>query len=143
MSDLNFKIKKFEKILNIRVYDRKLSENDLMNINSKISEIEEFLEGISKDLNRLNGIDIFLKGNYLDYLTSKKKEELKKLVKFRYEYDKYHDIYLKKYGAEKKVSMLIESLNSTIIKEKIKSENLVLDEYVNYKICNELGNINE
>ncbi|AHH05127.1 flagellar protein FlbA [Borrelia miyamotoi] len=143
MSDLDFKRKKFEKILNIRVYDRKLSENDLMNINSKISEIEEFLEGISKDLNRLNGIDVFLKGNYLDYLTSKKKEELKKLVKFRHEYDKYHDIYLKKYGAEKKVSMLIESLNSTIIKEKIKSENLVLDEYVNYKICKELGNINE
>ncbi|AGT27284.1 hypothetical protein [Borrelia miyamotoi] len=143
MSDLDFKRKKFEKILNIRVYDRKLSENDLMNINSKISEIEEFLEGIFKDLNRLNGIDVFLKGNYLDYLTSKKKEELKKLVKFRHEYDKYHDIYLKKYVAEKRVSMLIESLNSTIIKEKIKRENLVLDEYVNYKICKELGNINE
>lgn len=64
-------------------------------------------------------------------------------MKFRHEYDKYHDIYLKKYVAEKRVSMLIESLNSTIIKEKIKRENLVLDEYVNYKICKELGNINE
>ncbi|BCR21725.1 flagellar protein FlbA [Borrelia sp. HM] len=143
MSGLYFKIRKFKKILNIRAYDRKLSENDLININGKISKIEEFLEGISKDLDGLNDMDVFLKGNYLDYLTFRKKEELKKLVKFKHEYDKYRGIYLKKYGEEKKISMLIESLNSTIIKETLKNENLFLDEYVNYKIFKKLGNIDE
>ena len=143
MSDLYFKIKKFKKILNFRAYDRKLIESDLININGKISKIEEFLDGVSKDLNGLNDMDVFLKGNCLDYLASRKKEEFKKLAKFKHEYDKYHGIYLTKYGEEKKISILIESLNSTIIKEKLKNENLFLDEYVNYKICKELGNINE
>ncbi|AAX16804.1 flagellar protein FlbA [Borrelia hermsii] len=143
MNDLIFKKKKFEKIMSVRTYDRKSSENDLMNINNEISKIEEFLKGNSKTLNKLNNTNIFLKGNYLDYLTCRKEKELKKLAKLKHEYNKYHDIYLKKYVVEKKVDILIKTLNNTIIKENVKSESLVLDEYVNYKICKKLGTNNE
>ncbi|UPA11973.1 flagellar protein FlbA [Borrelia venezuelensis] len=140
MNDLIFKKKIFEKILSIRTYDRKSSENALVNVNNKISKIEEFLEGIFAGLNKLNNMDVFSKGNYLDYLTYRKGKGLKKLEKLKHEYDKYHDIYLKKYGEEKKVDILIKTLNDTIIKEKVKSESLFLDEYVNYRICKKLGN---
>ncbi|BDU63032.1 hypothetical protein BOFE_05720 [Candidatus Borrelia fainii] len=140
MNDLIFKKKIFEKILSIRAYDRKFSENDLVNVNNKISKIEEFLEGMSEGLNKLNNMDVFSKGNYLDYLTYIKGKELKKLEKLKHEYDKYHDIYLKKYGEEKKVDILIKTLDDIIIKEKVKGESLFLDEYVSYRICKKLGN---
>ncbi|AFI31072.1 hypothetical protein [Borrelia crocidurae] len=143
MNDLILKKKKFEKILTIRTYNRKFSENDLMNVNNKIVEIEEFLEGIIKGLCKLNSADLFLKGNYLDYISLKQKEEIKKLEELKREYNKYYDIYLKKYAEEKKVDILIKTLNNTIIKGKIRSEILSLDEYVNYKICKKLGKNNE
>ncbi|AHH10455.1 Flagellar protein [Borrelia coriaceae ATCC 43381] len=78
--------------------------------------------------------------NYLDYLICRKSEELKKLEKLKCEYDKYYDVYFKKYREEKKVEILIKTLNNTIIKEKVKSENLCLDEYINYKVCKKLRN---
>ncbi|WP_421622841.1 flagellar export protein FliJ [Borrelia sp. MN22-0132] len=140
MNDLISKKKIFEKIVSLRTYDRKSSESDLINVNNKISKIEEFLEGISEGLNKLNNMDVFSKENYLDYLTYRKGKELRNLEKLKHEHDKYHDIYLKKYGEEKKVDILIKTLNDIIIKEKVKRESLFLDEYVNYRICKKLGN---
>ncbi|AHH08252.1 hypothetical protein [Borrelia anserina] len=129
--------------MGVRAYNKKSSENDLMRVNNKISEIEEFLVESSKDLKKLNNIDIFLQGNCLDYLAFKKKKELEKLAKLKKEYEQYHDIYLKKYGDEKRVDILIKTLNNTITREKIRSARLFLDEYVSCKICKGLGNSNE
>ncbi|WP_024655512.1 hypothetical protein [Borrelia hispanica] len=143
MTDLILKKKKFEKILTIKTYNRKVSENDLMNVNDKIVKIEEFLESIIKGLANLSSADLFLKGNYLDYISLKQKEEIKKLEELKREYNKYYDVYFKKYEEEKKVDILIKTLNNTIIKDKIRSEILSLDEYVNYKICKKLGKNNE
>ncbi|MCD2320242.1 flagellar protein FlbA, partial [Borreliella burgdorferi] len=46
MNDLNFRKQKLNRILTIRTYFRKLSERDLMNINKKISKINQFSDGI-------------------------------------------------------------------------------------------------
>ncbi|AYE36173.1 flagellar protein FlbA [Borrelia turcica IST7] len=143
MSDLIFKKKKFEKILVVKTYDKKFSEINLMNINDNISKIEKFIDEVPNCVKELNNVDILCKGNYLDYLNFKKKEELKKLVKLKNEYNKHYDTYLEKYKEEKKVKILIKILNDTIIKGKEKKESSFLDEYVNYEICRKLGNSNE
>ncbi|ETZ18365.1 Flagellar protein [Borrelia duttonii CR2A] len=104
MNDLILKKKKFEKILTIRTYNRKFSENDLMNVNNKIVKIEEFLESIIKGLCKLNSADLFLKGNYLDYISLKQKEEIKKLKELKREYNKYYDIYLKNMQKKKRLT---------------------------------------
>ncbi|AWG42677.1 flagellar protein FlbA [Candidatus Borreliella tachyglossi] len=139
MNDLNLKKKKFEKILSIKTYDKRFSEIELMNINNQISEITEFVGKIPERVKKLSDEDTLLRGYYLDYLNSKKKEELKNISKLKYEYKKYYDVYLKKYREEKKINILIKGLNDTIIIKKEKKESLLLDEYINYKICKKLG----
>ncbi|WP_024653977.1 hypothetical protein [Borrelia persica] len=143
MNDLLLKKKKFEKILSIRTHSKKFIENDLMGVNNKIAATQEFLEGIAQSCNKLRNLDPFLKGSYLDCVFLKQKEELKKLEELKREYNKYYDIYLKRYEEEKKVDILVKTLNNTIIKDKIRSEILSLDEYLNYKICKKLGQNNE
>ncbi|WP_445435894.1 flagellar protein FlbA [Candidatus Borreliella tachyglossi] len=115
MNDLNLKKKKFEKILSIKTYDKRFSEIELMNINNQISEITEFVGKIHERVKKLSDEDTLLRGYYLDYLNSKKKEELKNISKLKYEYKKYYDVYLKKYREEKKINILIKGLNDTII----------------------------
>lgn len=71
MNDLNFRKQKLNRILTIRTYFRKLSERDLMDINKKISKINQFSDGIPNILKNLNGFnDLYIRG-YIDCLNYK------------------------------------------------------------------------
>ncbi|UER67477.1 flagellar protein FlbA [Borrelia sp. BU AG58] len=143
MNNLIIKKKKFEKILIVKTYDKRCSELNLMNISGDVSKIGKFIDEVPGCAKALKGVDVLCKGNYLDYLNKKKKEELKKLAKLKHEYKKYYDIYLKKYKEEKRIKILIKILNDTIIKGKEKRESSSFDEHIEYEICKELGNSNE
>ncbi len=77
MNDLNFKKQKLNRILTIRTYHRKLSERDLMNINKKISKINQFSDGIPNLLKSLSSFDALSIRGYIDYLNYKKNKILK------------------------------------------------------------------
>ncbi|UGQ15979.1 MULTISPECIES: flagellar protein FlbA [unclassified Borrelia] len=143
MNNLILKKERFGKILVVKTYDKKRSEFNLIDINTNISKIEKFVDAIPDYVKILGNMDVLCKGDYLDYLNKKKKEELKKLVKFKHEYKKHYDTYLEKYGEEKKVKILIKILNDTIIRRREKSESSFLDEYVGYEICRKLGDGDE
>ncbi|MCD2332244.1 flagellar protein FlbA [Borreliella americana] len=143
MNDLNFRKQKLNRILTIRIYFRKLSEKDLMNINKKISKINQFSDGISNLLKNLNGFDdLYIRG-YIDCLNRKKAQNFKILEELRKQYNEYYDIYVDKYRQEKKIEILIKTLNNSIIKNREKKESLLLDEHVNYKVCQNLRNESE
>ncbi|SCW32372.1 flagellar protein FlbA [Borreliella japonica] len=138
MNDLNFKKQKLNRVLTIRTYHRKLSERDLMNINEKILKINQFSDGISNLLKNLNSFDDLSIRGYIDCLNYKKKQNYKILKGLRKYYDECYDIYVDKYREEKKINILIKTLNNSIIKSREKKESLLLDEYVNYKVCQNL-----
>ncbi len=143
MNDLNFRKQKLNRILTIRTYFRKLSERDLMNINKKISKINQFSDGIPNILKNLNGFDdLYIRG-YIDCLNYKKTQNFKILEELRKQYNKCYDVYVDKYRQEKKIKILIKNLNNSIIKNREKKESLLLDEYVNYKVCQNLRNESE
>ncbi|WKD00638.1 flagellar protein FlbA [Borreliella americana] len=143
MNDLNFRKQKLNRILTIRTHFRKLSERDLMNINKKISKINQFSDGISNLLKNLNGFnDLYIRG-YIDCLNYKKAQNFKILEELRKQYNEYYDIYVDKYRQEKKIKILIKTLNDSIIKNREKKESLLLDEHVNYKVCQNLRNESE
>nr|WP_267509066.1 flagellar protein FlbA [Borreliella garinii] len=138
MNDLNFRKQKLNRILTIRTYHRKLSERDLMNINKKISKINQFSDGIPNLLKSLNNFDALSIRGYIDYLNYKKKQNFKILEELRKHHNECYDIYVDKYREEKKIKILIKTLNNFIIKNREKKESLLLDEYVNYKVCQNL-----
>ncbi|AAC66661.1 flagellar protein FlbA [Borreliella burgdorferi] len=143
MNDLNFRKQKLNRILTIRTYFRKLSERDLMNINKKISKINQFSDGIPNILKNLNGFDdLYIRG-YIDCLNYKKTQNFKILEELRKHYNKCYDVYVDKYRQEKKIKILIKNLNNSIIKNREKKESLLLDEHVNYKVCQNLRNESE
>ncbi|WKC89815.1 flagellar protein FlbA [Borreliella finlandensis] len=143
MNYLNFRKQKLSRILTIRTYFRKLSERDLMNINKKISKINQFSDGIPNVLKNLNGFDdLYIRG-YIDCLNYKKTQNFKILEELRKQYNKCYDIYVDKYRQEKKIKILIKNLNNSIIKNREKKESLLLDEHVNYKVCQNLRNESE
>lgn len=143
MNDLNFRKQKLNRILTIRTYFRKLSERDLMNINKKISKINQFSDGIPNILKNLNGFDdLYIRG-YIDCLNYKKTQNFKILEELRKQYNKCYDVYVDKYRQEKKIKILIKNLNNSIIKNREKKESLLLDEHVNYKVCQSLRNESE
>ncbi|WNY65755.1 flagellar protein FlbA [Borreliella andersonii] len=143
MNDLNFKKQKLNRILTIRTYFRKLSERDLMNVNKKISKINQFSDGIPNLLKNLNSFnDLYIRG-YIDCLNCKKIQNFKILEELRKHYNEYYDIYVDKYRQEKKIKILIKDLNNSIIKNREKKESLLLDEHVNYKVCQNLRNESE
>ncbi|EEC21740.1 flagellar protein FlbA [Borreliella burgdorferi] len=143
MNDLNFRKQKLNRILTIRTYFRKLSERDLMNINKKISKINQFSDGIPNILKNLNGFDdLYIRG-YIDCLNYKKTQNFKILEELRKQYNKCYDVYVDKYRQEKKIKILIKNLNNSIIKNREKKESLLLDEHVNYKVCQNLRNESE
>ncbi|WP_434246200.1 flagellar protein FlbA [Borreliella burgdorferi] len=143
MNDLNFRKQKLNRILTIRTYFRKLSERDLMDINKKISKINQFSDGIPNILKNLNGFnDLYIRG-YIDCLNYKKTQNFKILEELRKHYNKCYDVYVDKYRQEKKIKILIKNLNNSIIKNREKKESLLLDEYVNYKVCQNLRNESE
>ncbi|EEH00473.1 flagellar protein [Borreliella finlandensis] len=143
MNDLNFRKQKLNRILTIRTYFRKLSERDLMNINKKISKINQSSDGIPNILKNLNGFDdLYIRG-YIDCLNYKKTQNFKILEELRKQYNKCYDIYVDKYRQEKKIKILIKNLNNSIIKNREKKESLLLDEHVNYKVCQNLRNESE
>ncbi|MCD2378932.1 flagellar protein FlbA, partial [Borreliella burgdorferi] len=61
----------------------------------------------------------------------------------RKHYNKCYDVYVDKYRQEKKIKILIKNLNNSIIKNREKKESLLLDEHVNYKVCQNLRNESE
>ncbi|QFI14422.1 flagellar protein FlbA [Borrelia sp. CA_690] len=138
MNDLNFRKQKLKKILTIRAYHRKLSERDLMNVNKKISEINQFSDEIPDLLKSLSGFDDLSVIGYIDCLNYKKNQDFTILKELRKHYNQCYDVYVDKYREEKKIKILIKTLNNSIIKNKEKKESLVLDEYVNYKVCQNL-----
>ncbi|AXK70282.1 flagellar protein FlbA [Borreliella burgdorferi] len=143
MNDLNFRKQKLNRILTIRTYFRKLSERDLMNVNKKISKINQFSDGIPNILKNLNGFDdLYIRG-YIDCLNYKKTQNFKILEELRKQYNKCYDVYVDKYRQEKKIKILIKNLNNSIIKNREKKESLLLDEHVNYKVCQNLRNESE
>ncbi|WNY69443.1 flagellar protein FlbA [Borreliella andersonii] len=143
MNDLNFRKQKLNRILTIRTYFRKLSERDLMNINKKISKINQFSDGIPSLLKNLNIFnDLYIRG-YIDCLNCKKIQNFKILEELRKHYNESYDVYVDKYRQEKKVEILIKDLNNSIIKNREKKESLLLDEHVNYKVCQNLRNESE
>ncbi|ADQ29036.1 flagellar protein FlbA [Borreliella burgdorferi] len=143
MNDLNFRKQKLNRILTIRTYFRKLSERDLMDINKKISKINQFSDGIPNILKNLNGFnDLYIRG-YIDCLNYKKTQNFKILEELRKHYNKCYDVYVDKYRQEKKIKILIKNLNNSIIKNREKKESLLLDEHVNYKVCQNLRNESE
>ncbi len=143
MNDLNFRKQKLNRILTIRTYFRKLSERDLMNINKKISKINQFSDGVPNILKNLNGFDdLYIRG-YIDCLNYKKTQNFKILEELRKQYNKCYDVYIDKYRQEKKIKILIKNLNNSIIKNREKKESLLLDEHVNYKVCQNLRNESE
>lgn len=143
MNDLDFRKQKLNRILTIRTYFRKLSERDLMNVNKKISKINQFSDGIPNLLRNLNSFnDLYIRG-YIDCLNCKKIQNFKILEELRKHYNEYYDIYVDKYRQEKKVEILIKDLNNSIIKNREKKESLLLDEHVNYKVCQNLRNESE
>ncbi len=116
MNDLNFRKQKLNRILTIRTYFRKLSERDLMNVNKKISKINQFSDGIPNILKNLNGFDdLYIRG-YIDCLNYKKTQNFKILEELRKQYNKCYDVYVDKYRQEKKIKILIKNLNNSIIK---------------------------
>ncbi len=120
MNDLNFRKQKLNRILTIRTYFRKLSERDLMNINKKISKINQFSDGIPNILKNLNGFDdLYIRG-YIDCLNYKKTQNFKILEELRKQYNKCYDVYVDKYRQEKKIKILIKNLNNSIIKNREK-----------------------
>ncbi|WKC75111.1 flagellar FliJ family protein [Borreliella yangtzensis] len=138
MNDLNFRKQKLNRILTIRTYYRKLSERDLMDVNKKISKINQFSDEIFNILKSLKSSkDLFIR-DYIDCLNYKKKQNFKILEKLKKNYNECYDIYLNKYREEKKIKILIKTLNDSIIKNIEKKESLLLDEYVNYKVCQNL-----
>ncbi|EEF82087.1 flagellar FliJ family protein [Borreliella valaisiana] len=138
MNDLNFRKQKLNRILTIRTYYRKLSERDLMDVNKKISKINQFSDEIPNILKSLNSPDdLFIRG-YIDCLNYKKKQNFKILEKLRKNYNECYDTYVNKYREEKKIKILIKTLNNSIIRNREKKESLLLDEYVNYKVCQNL-----
>ncbi|AIJ29656.1 flagellar FliJ family protein [Borreliella valaisiana] len=138
MNDLNFRKQKLNRILTIRTYYRKLSERDLMDVNKKISKINQFSDEIPNILKNLNSPDdLFIRG-YIDCLNYKKKQNFKILEKLRKNYNECYDTYVNKYREEKKIKILIKTLNNSIIRNREKKESLLLDEYVNYKVCQNL-----
>ncbi|WKC80614.1 flagellar protein FlbA [Borreliella tanukii] len=138
MNDLNFRKQKLNRILTIRTYYRKLSERDLMDVNKKISKINHFSDEIPNLLKSLNSLDdLFVRG-YMDCLNYKKKQNFKILEELRKNYNDCYDTYVNKYREEKKIKILIKTLNNSIIKNREKKESLLLDEYVNYKVCQNL-----
>ncbi|WKC79694.1 flagellar protein FlbA [Borreliella tanukii] len=138
MNDLNFRKQKLNRILTIRTYYRKLSERDLMDVNKKISKINHFSDEIPNLLKSLNSLDdLFVRG-YMDFLNYKKKQNFKILEELRKNYNDCYDTYVNKYREEKKIKILIKTLNNSIIKNREKKESLLLDEYVNYKVCQNL-----
>ncbi|AJA90115.1 flagellar protein FlbA [Borreliella chilensis] len=138
MNDLNFRKQKLNRILAIRTYYRKLSERDLMNINKKILKINQFLDGIPNILKSLDSFDNLSIRGYIDCLNYKKKQDFKILEKLKKNYNECYDIYVDKYREEKKIEILIKILNGSIIKNREKKESLLLDEYANYKVCQNL-----
>lgn len=143
MNDLNFRKQKLNRILTIRTYFRKLSERGLMNINKKISKINQFSDGIPNILKNLNDFDdLYIRG-YIDCLNYKKTQNFKILEELRKQYNKCYDVYIDKYRQEKKIKILIKNLNNSIIKNREKKESLLLDEHVNYKVCQNLRNESE
>ncbi|MGF7101697.1 flagellar protein FlbA [Borreliella kurtenbachii] len=143
MNDLNFRKQKLNKILTIRAYFRKLSERDLMNVNNKISKINQFSDGIPNLLKNLNNFnDLYIRG-YIDCLNYKKTQNFKILEELKKHYNERYDIYVDKYRQEKKIKILIKILNNSIIKNREKKESLLLDEHVNYKVCQNLRNESE
>ncbi|AIK18593.1 flagellar protein FlbA [Borreliella afzelii] len=138
MNDLNFRKQKLNRILTIRTYYRKLSERNLMNINKKISKINQFSDEIPNLLKSLNSFDDLSIRGYIDCLNYKKKQNFKILGELRKHYNECYDIYVDKYREEKKIKILIKTLNNSIIKNREKKESLLLDEYVNYKVCQDL-----
>ncbi|EEH32728.1 flagellar protein [Borreliella burgdorferi 29805] len=143
MNDLNFRKQKLNRILTIRTYFRKLSERGLMNINKKISKINQFSDGIPNILKNLNDFDdLYIRG-YIDCLNYKKTQNFKILEELRKQYNKCYDVYVDKYRQEKKIKILIKNLNNSIIKNREKKESLLLDEHVNYKVCQNLRNESE
>ncbi|WP_424632324.1 flagellar FliJ family protein [Borreliella lusitaniae] len=139
MNDLNFRKQKLNKILTIRAYHRKLSERDLMNINNKISKINQFSDEIPSILKNLSNFDDLSIRGYIDCLNYKKQQNCKVLEKLRKYHNECYDTYVDKYREEKKIKILIKTLNNSIIKNREKRESLLLDEYVNYKVCQNLG----
>ncbi|MBB6042957.1 flagellar FliJ family protein [Borreliella yangtzensis] len=138
MNDLNFRKQKLNRILTIRTYYRKLSERDLMDVNKKISKINQFSDEIPNILKNLNSPeDLFIR-DYIDCLNYKKKQNFKILEKLKKNYNECYDIYLNKYREQKKIKILIKTLNDSIIRNIEKKESLLLDEYVNYKVCQNL-----
>nr|AAA85610.1 orf18; Method: conceptual translation supplied by author [Borreliella burgdorferi] len=124
MNDLNFRKQKLNRILTIRTYFRKLSERDLMNINKKISKINQFSDGIPNILKNLNGFDdLYIRG-YIDCLNYKKTQNFKILEELRKHYNKCYDVYVDKYRQEKKIKILIKNLNNSIIKNREKKGKL-------------------
>ncbi len=109
-----------------------------MNINKKISKINQFSDGIPNLLKRLSSLDALSIRGYIDYLNYKKKQNFKILEELRNHYNECYDIYVDKYREEKKIKILIKTLNNFIIKNREKKESLLLDEYVNYKVCQNL-----
>ncbi|WKC77856.1 flagellar protein FlbA [Borreliella turdi] len=138
MNDLNFRKQKLNKILTIRTYYRKLSERDLMNLNKKISKINQFSDGIPNLLKSMNSFDNLSIRGYIDCLNYKKKQNFKILEKLKKYHNECYDVYVDKYRDEKKIKILIKTLNDSIIKDREKKESLLLDEHINYKVCQNL-----
>ncbi|WKC78770.1 flagellar protein FlbA [Borreliella turdi] len=138
MNDLNFRKQKLNKILTIRIYYRKLSERDLMNVNKEISKINQFSDGIPNLLKSLNSFDNLSIRGYIDCLNYKKKQNFKILEKLKKYHNECYDAYVDKYRDEKKIKILIKTLNDSIIKDREKKESLLLDEHINYKVCQNL-----
>lgn len=87
-------------------------------------------------------IDLYIRG-YIDCLNYKKTQNFKILEELRKHYNKCYDVYVDKYRQEKKIKILIKNLNNSIIKNREKKESLLLDEHVNYKVCQNLRNESE
>lgn len=109
-----------------------------MDVNKKISKINQFSDEIFNILKSLKSPkDLFIR-DYIDCLNYKKKQNFKILEKLKKNYNECYDIYLNKYREEKKIKILIKTLNDSIIRNIEKKESLLLDEYANYKVCQNL-----
>ncbi|WPM06016.1 flagellar protein FlbA [Borreliella sinica] len=143
MNNLNFRKQKLNRILNIRAYHKKLSERNLVNINNKISKLNQFSDEIPNLLKSLNSFDDLFVRDYIDCLNHKKKQNFKILGELKKYRNECYDTYIDKYREEKKIEILIKTLDNFIIKNKEKKKCLLLDEYVNYKVCQNLRDESE